>query len=223
MDKRFLAILGGIIAIFIVIFAITQGSSNNNNNSSTNSNAKPTSHITGEGKKGVTLVEYGDYQCPVCALYNPSVDQVEKKYEKDIYYQFRNLPLTIHPNAYSAARAAEAAGLQGKYFQMHDLLYQNQSAWSDSSNPLTLFKAYAQQIGLNVNKFTSDYSSNQVNDAIQADLSAFAKTGQEQATPTFFLDGKPLNNQDLVDSQTGGPTLEKFSKIIDAEIAQKTQ
>lgn len=222
MDRRFLAILAAIIIIFIGIFAVSQGSGNKNSGSNNSSGTQPTSHVEGLNKKGVTLVEYGDYQCPVCASFNSVVDQVEQKYSADILYQFRNLPLiSIHPNAFSAARAAEAAGLQNKYWQMHEKLYQNQSAWADSNNPLTLFKTYAQAIGLDLNKFSTDYASSKVNDAINADLAAFAKTGQEQATPTFFLDGKALNNTDLIDPQTG-PSLDRFSKIIDAEIAQKT-
>ncbi len=221
MDKRFLAILAVIIIIFVGVFAFSK-SSDSNSTGSSGSNAKPTSHISGQGKKGVTLMEYGDYQCPICARFYPTVEQVREKYAQDIYFQFRNLPLiSVHPNAFVAARAAEAAGLQNKYWEMYQKLYVNQDAWASSSNPLSIFKDYARQLSLDVNKFSTDFASSQVNDAINADLTAFGKTGQDQATPTFFLDGKALNNQDLIDPQTG-VSLDKFSKIIDAEIAQKS-
>lgn len=220
MDKRFMAILGGIIAIFIGIFVVTQISSDDKGGN-TSGNQQATNHIKGEGKKGVTLTEYGDYQCPVCALYEPTVKQVYEKYSQDIYFQFRNLPLvSIHPNAFAAARAAEAAGMQNKYWEMHDQLYEHQQAWSSSNNALSLFKTYAQEIGLDVNKFTADYAKSEINDAINADLNEFKKTGQSQATPTFFLNGKYINNNDLSGSD-GAPSIDKFSALIDTEIAKK--
>ncbi|MBI2285526.1 thioredoxin domain-containing protein [Candidatus Saccharibacteria bacterium] len=221
MDKRFLAILGGIIAIFIGIFVITQAGNDNEGTNSTNQ--QPTSHIKGEGKKGVTLIEYGDYQCPVCTVYKPVLNQVYDRFSQDIYFQFRNLPLvSIHPNAFAAARAAEAAGMQSKYFEMHDKLYQNQNAWASSNNALSLFKQYAQEIGLDVGKFETDYAKKEINDAINADLAAFAKTGQSQATPTFFLDGKYIENRDLSD-ENGNPSVDKFAELINAAISQKSQ
>lgn len=223
MDKRFLGILGGIIVIFIIIFAITQNSSNNNSSSGGgNSNTQPTSHIEGQGKKHVTLVEWGDYQCPICEAYYLPLKQAVTPLLPQIYFQFRNLPLTsIHPNAFAGARAAEAAGLQGKYWQMHDKLYDNQNTWANASNPQTYFDTYAKQIGLNVSQFDSDYASAKVNNAINADLNAFAKTGKDQATPTFFLDGQYLPNSEFVD-QSGEPTAAAITSVLKAEIAKKS-
>lgn len=219
MDKRFLAILAAIIIIFVGIFAFSKGS---DNNSSSGSSSQPTNHVQGQGKSGVTLVEYGDYQCPVCLRYYPGMKQIAAKYNEQIYFQFRNLPLVgNHPNAFAGARAAEAAALQNKFWEMHDKLYENQSEWADSNNPLSFFKTYAQQLGLDINKFSTDYASSQVNNSINADIAAFTKTGQPQATPTFFLDGKPLVNSDISDPQTGGASVDKFSQVIDNEIAQK--
>jgi protein-disulfide isomerase len=219
MDKRFLAILGGIAAIFIGMFIFTQAG---NDNGGSDSQQQPTNHIKGEGAKGVTLMEYGDYQCPVCGLYEPTIRQVYANFSKDIYFQYRNLPLVgIHPNAFAAARAAEAAGLQNKFWEMHDKLFDNQSAWSNSSSPFNLFKTYAQEIGINVGQFSQDYAKKEVNDAINADLAAFKKTGQEQSTPTFFIDGKHIKTQELTDN--GQPSVEKFTQLINAAIAQKSQ
>jgi len=222
MDRRFLAILGAVIIIFIGIFAISQNS-NNKNNTGGGSQAQATKHIEGQGSAGVTLVEYGDYECPICEEYYQPLKQAAANYSSQIYFQFRNLPLTsIHPNAFAAARAAEAAGLQGKYWQMHDKLYENQNDWVSQSNPQSTFDQYAKDIGLNVSQFNTDYASSKVNNAINADLAAFAKTGQQQATPTFFLDGVYIDNTKLIDSQTNLPTAAKIGSVLKAEIDKKT-
>jgi protein-disulfide isomerase len=223
MDKRFLSILAVIVLVFVGIFAFSQNSSNSSSGGNTSGGAKPTTNIKGDGAKNVTLVEYGDFQCPVCELYEPTVEQVFAKYSKDIKLQFRNLPLPIHNNAFAAARAAEAASLQGKFWQMHDTLYQstNWQVWTRSTNAVNEFNSYAQQLGLNLNQFKKDYTSTKVNDTVNADLSAFNKTGQQVGTPTFFLDGKYIDNSLLTDSN--GPSLARFSAIIDTEIAQKSK
>src|SRR5579862_8921110 len=172
MDKRFLGILAAIIIVFIGVFAITQNSSNGPSSSNNSSSAQPTKHIEGQGSKGVTLVEYGDYECPICEAYYQPLKQAVTPLLPQIYFQFRNLPLTsIHPNAFAAARAAEAAGLQNKYWQMHDALYDNQdpsggSGWvADRGDVLNdYFVKFAQQIGIsNIAKFKTDYASDQVN------------------------------------------------------------
>jgi len=203
------------------IFVASKNSGNGGSGSS-NNGAQPSSHTSGQGSTGVTFTEYGDYECPVCAEYNPVVDQVEQQFTKQITYQFRNLPLTqIHPNAFAAARAAEAAGLQNKYFDMHNKLYANQNQWASASDPKSFFDTYAKAIGLNISQFDTDYLSSKVNDVINADLAAFAKTGQQMATPTFFLDGTYIDNSKLIDSTTGQPSVSKFASLINAEIAKK--
>src|ERR1700733_9956637 len=112
MTKQFWAVLVVIILIFVGIFVFS--GNKNNANTSTSSSAKPTEHIEGLGKSGVTLVEYGDYECPYCEEYFPVVKQVQQQYNDQIFFQFRNFPLTsIHPNAFAGARAAEAAALLG--------------------------------------------------------------------------------------------------------------
>ncbi|HZP55855.1 MAG TPA: thioredoxin domain-containing protein [Candidatus Saccharimonadales bacterium] len=223
MDKRFLGILVAIIVIFIGVFAVSQHSNNKSGSGSSHNSSQPTNHITGEGKKGVTLIEYGDYQCPVCEAYYQPLKQAYTQLSQDIFFQFRNLPLPIHNNAYAAARAAEAAGLQGKYWQMHDVLYENQNSWASSTSPLNIYKSYAQQLGLDVNKFSTDYTSERVNNSIQADINAFSKTGKDEATPTLFLDGKALDNASLTDPQTGIPSVDKIAAVISAEITAKNK
>ena len=227
MDKRFLAILAGLVIIFGGFFVVSQHSSNNSSGSSSSS-TQPTNHVEGQGSTGVTLVEYGDYECPVCSIYYPALKQAVAQLNSQIYYQFRNLPLTsIHKNAFAAARAAEAASLQGKFWQMHDKIYENQdptgqSGWVASNDPLNYFNTYAQAIGLNMTQFKSDYASDKVNSAIQADLNAFAKTGQPQETPSIFLDGKFVQYTNMTDVN-GQPSVAKITQVINAEIASKNK
>lgn len=209
MDKRFWGIVVVVVLVMVGIFALT-----NHSSSTSSSNAKPTSHIEGQGKDGVTLVEYGDYECPYCGQYYPIVKQVVALYSPYIYFQFRNLPLTqIHPNAFAGARAAEAAAMQNKFWQMHDLLYQNQSEWVSASDPTPIFDQFAKQLGLNVATFKKDFNSSQVNNAINADVAAFNATGAQMATPSFFLDGKQISPLETVSS---------FESYLNAAIKQKT-
>jgi protein-disulfide isomerase len=206
MDKRFWAIIGVIVIIFGGILVL-QG---NKKAAAPGGNNQPTNHVMGAGKEKVTLVEYGDYECPVCNQYYPVVKQVTAKYGDNITFQFRNLPLSqIHQNAFAGARAAEAAGLQNKYWEMHDILYENQQAWGQSKDAVPMFDSFAQQLGLNVTQFKKDFASSKVNNAINADLDAFAKTKQAQATPTFFLNGTYVKP---------APTLSDFTTLIDAEL-----
>jgi protein-disulfide isomerase len=222
MDKRFMGILVGLVVIFVAVFALTKNSSNNGSSGSSSNQSQTTNHIEGQGQKGVTLVEYGDYECPICGVYYQPLKQVAAQFDKEIYFQFRNLPLTsIHANAFAAARAAEAAAQQNKFWEMHDALYDTQTDWSSSQSPQTIFESYAQQLGLNVTQFKQDYSSSKVNDAINADLAAFNKTGQAMATPTFFLDGHYIPNTQFSDPQTGAPSVTKLAAVINAEIAKK--
>jgi protein-disulfide isomerase len=174
----------------------------------------PSNHIEGKGAKKVTLIEYGDYQCPACGAYYPIVKTLQDKYKDDIFFQFRNYPLeSLHQNARAGARAAEAANIQGKFWEMHDALYTNQTTWESASDPLAYYTQYAKQVGVtDTNKFTTDYKSATVNDIINADL----KEGQKfsiTGTPTFILDGTKIdNNPNSADA---------FYKIIDTEITKK--
>ncbi|OGL30992.1 hypothetical protein A3D14_00705 [Candidatus Saccharibacteria bacterium RIFCSPHIGHO2_02_FULL_47_12] len=220
MSKKFLAILAAIVLGLVLLFALTDNKSANNGSSGAN----PTNHVRGEGKANVTLLEYGDYQCSVCEAYEPVVEQVIAQFSKDIFFQFRNLPLPqIHPNAFAASRAAEAADKQGKFWEMHDLLYEpsNWQVWTNSTSAQSLFEGYAQQLGLDPNKFKQDYASEEVNDLINADVAEFNKTGQQMSTPSFFIDGKYIENSEL--SVNNAPSLEKFTKLINDAINAKSQ
>ena len=222
MSKQFWIALLVIVALLGGIVIVTKHNQHTPNTTS-GSAGQPTNHVEGSTSSGVTLIEYGDYECPICDEFFPAVKQITTLYSSKIVFQFRNLPLvSIHQNAFAGARAAEAASLMGKFWEMHDLLYEEQTLWANSSNPQTYFDQFATQLGLNVATFNQDYASEQVNNAINADLAAFAKTGDEMATPTFYLDGTKLDNTKLIDTN-GQPSVAAFQKLIDAEIAKKAQ
>ncbi|HSW66925.1 MAG TPA: thioredoxin domain-containing protein [Bacillota bacterium] len=209
MNKGFWAI----IAVIVVIFGGIVFLKDNKAAAPTNSSAKPTSHTIGTSPAGVTLVEYGDYQCPYCGQFYPVVKQVQEKYNDKIVFQFRHLPLSqLHKNAFAAARAAEAASLQGKFWEMHNLIYEQQNTWSQSGDAAAIFVQYATQLNMNITQFKKDAASSKVNDTINADIQAFVNTGNEQSTPTFILDGKKI---------TPGYSVEAFSKYIDDELRAK--
>ncbi len=206
MNKGFWGILGGIVVIF-GLFVIFAHHSNGSSSSGT-----PSQNIEGLGKANVKLVEYGDYECPYCEEYASVVSQVVSDEFNNITFQFINYPLTsIHPNAFPGARAAQAAGLMGKFWQMHDALYNpsNWSQWSTSNNPMPYFQTYASQLGLNVKTFINKYNSNQVNNMIEADI-ALGNKINIQGTPTFYLDGKQIQVS---------PQVSAFEKLINAAIA----
>jgi protein-disulfide isomerase len=212
MSKQFMAIIAVIILLFVGIIVV---SGNKSNGTGGGKASTPTQHVEGQGKSGVTLVEYGDYQCPFCGQFYPVVKQVQTEFNNQIFVQFRNFPLvSLHPNAFAAARAAEAAGMQNKFWEMHDALYQTQQQWASASDATPIFSQYAKQLGLDVTKFKADSASSKVNDLINADTAAGNKL-KVSGTPTFFLDGKQL--------QVGqaNTALSTFESQIKAEIAKK--
>lgn len=189
MSKQF---WGVILAIFIVFAGIVALGGGDSKQSSTNKNAPASSHVKGSTSLGITFVEYGDFECPYCGQYYPTLKQVEEKYKDKVQFQFRHFPLqNVHQNAFAASRAAEAAGLQGKFWEMHDILYVNQGAWASSQNPISVFKQYAQSIGINTKQFETDFASVKVNDTINADLAAGTKL-KITGTPTFYVNGKKV-------------------------------
>jgi protein-disulfide isomerase len=215
MDKRFLGVLFIIVAVLIGVFAVTN---HKKAGAPSSPSAQLTNHVEGSSSTGVKLIEYGDYECPACYQYYPIMKQIFTKYSGQITFQFRNFPLTsLHKNAFAGARAAEAADLQGKFWQMHDTLYDNQDpsgaqGWVASDAPLTYFTQYATSLGLNIAKFKADYASSFVNDRINKD-EAEAFSLNFSGTPSFVLDGQPITSP--------APTVDAFSKIIDKAISTK--
>lgn len=171
----------------------------------------PTLHVRGPRGAPVTMEVYADFQCPSCAHASLAISELEKEYGDQlrlIYYEF---PLEMHKHAVEAARAAEAAGVQGKFWEMHDQLYKNQEVWSKVSNVKPFFEAYAEAIGLDVARFRADEQSPDVQLMVINQGEAGAARGV-QNTPTIFVNGTQMR---------GAFTLESIRNAIEAALAEK--
>lgn len=157
-----------------------------------------TSHMTGSPTAKVTMVEFGDFQCPACAQVAPQIKQVVEKYQSDpnFNFVFRNFPLPQHKNALASAEAAEAAGAQGKYWEMNYMLYERQSEWDDASNPIDIFVSYAQALGLDTAQFRSEVAAKKYAAVIAADLSDGNRAGVN-STPTLYINGMKVVDYNL--------------------------
>lgn len=146
-------------------------------------------HVRGPVNAPVTLVEYSDYQCPACQKFESTVQRLTSDFDKELRIIYRNFPLTgIHKNALAAAYAAEAAELQGRFWEYHDILFNTQDKWSQEADPTALFLEYAKTLSLNTERFATDMKSDAVKQKVAADM----KSGEEanvNSTPSFFLNG----------------------------------
>lgn len=143
----------------------------------------------------VVLEEYGDYQCPPCGILHPVVKQIEHEYGDQLRVVFRHFPLTkIHKNAMMAAQAAEAARNQGKFWEMHDRLYRTQTAWKDLADGRPAFIGYARELGLNVERFSREMDSPEVQQRITSDVQRGSGVGVT-GTPTVFIEGQMLRHE----------------------------
>ena len=144
----------------------------------------PEDHALGRADAPVTLVEYGDYECPHCGRAHPIVKRVLKRLGADVRFVFRNFPLgELHPHAIDAAKAAEAAGLQDEFWPMHDRLFEHQAALRHPD-----LVAHAKHLGLDTARFASDLASDAIEERVRSDFASGARSGVN-GTPTFFIDG----------------------------------
>lgn len=142
----------------------------------------------------VTLVEYSDFQCPACASYLPILKSLESEFSGSVKFVYRHFPLAqIHFNANAAARATEAAGNQGKFWEMHDKVFETQIFWASSGNAEEVFAGYAADLGLDVERFRSDFDSDDARDRVTADYTEGVKAGIN-STPSFFINGEKIQN-----------------------------
>ena len=165
----------------------------------------------GDKNAKVTLVEYSDFQCPACRAFEDIVKQVQESYSgEDLKIVYRHFPLrSIHPNADLAAQAAEAAGEEGKFWEMKDILFKNQAEWSEEKDPRGLFGAYAKSIGLDVAEFDEDLlPEDDSKERVEKDYQSGVALGVN-STPTFILNGVVIKNPQTVD---------EFKALIDAEL-----
>jgi protein-disulfide isomerase len=207
----FVVILGG------SLIAMSLASRNSNIPSATGTAKETTQftitaddHVIGPSDAKVTIVEFSDFQCPACKLYAPILEKLLTDFPKDLRLVYKYFPLkNIHYRAMASAQAAHAAGIQGKFWEMNKLLFENQEKWSQETGTAT-FEAYATQIGIDVSKFKADYDLGTTKDKIDAEL----KEGIDlnvNSTPTMYLNGTKLDNPQ---------GYEPYKALITAEIAK---
>jgi NhaA family Na+:H+ antiporter len=149
-------------------------------------------HSEGSAAAPVVLEEFGDFQCPPCGVMFPEVERMRQDYGSSVRFVFREYPLiNVHPHALLAAHAAEAAGLQGKFWEMHRELFTNQQEWSRSQDPTPLFETYARNAALDLERFRRDLGSPGTDARVVADRDRAKSVGVE-STPTFYVNGRKL-------------------------------
>lgn len=169
-------------------------------------------YTKGNPKAKVTLTEYGDFQCPACASYQPIVNAVVEEYKDKILFIYRDFPLVnAHKYAHLSSRVAFAANKQNKYWEMYDLLYQNQDSWAQSTNAQELFVDYAKTLGLNTDKFKTDLDSSEAKKFVDDALASATGLGIN-STPSFFINGAKIDSPN---------SFEEFKTIIDNELNKK--
>jgi protein-disulfide isomerase len=151
-------------------------------------------YTKGNANASVVLVEYLDFECEACGAYYPLVKRLSAEYGEKVLFVSRYFPLPGHKNGMTSALAVEAAGKQGKYWEMHDILFENQRDWGErESSDSAIFEAYAEQVGLNMEQFKQDVNSKEVKNRVTRDRNEANRLGVN-ATPTFFLNGEKIQN-----------------------------
>jgi protein-disulfide isomerase len=152
-------------------------------------------HIRGNPDAQVTLEEFGDFQCPPCGQFAGFAEELLKEYDSRLRIVFRNFPLPGHEHAREAAIAAEAAGIQGKFWEMHDTLYREQADWSKAPNTRELFESYAGTIGLNVDQFRKDMDGEKAKERVDLDKARGDSLGIT-LTPSLYINNQPVEPKD---------------------------
>ena len=172
----------------------------------------PLDYVEGNASSTVLIVEYSDFQCPACRTYYSAVKELMAEFGDKVALVYRDFPLIeIHANSELAARAARAAGKQGKFWEMHNLLFEKQAEWSTVANIEPLFESYASLLGISVDQFKIDFRSKEIMNFVKAERSHAIKI-KLQGTPTFFVNGEQIQNPSSTES---------FKAIIQAAIKNK--
>lgn len=205
-NKRLLVFIGVVLLAFIALVVYSKQDAANA------PGANGSNNVYGNADSKVTLTEYVDFQCEACLAYYPTVKTVKEAYKDTVRFEIKNFPISnSHKNALAAASAAQAAAKQGKFFEMHDTLFDNQKAWESSTDRVRAFEGYAKAVGLNMDQFRKDYSSKETAAIVRADLKEVQELGGE-GTPTFALNGKKIETPDN--------TVEALSAVLDEALKE---
>lgn len=206
MNKRFIIVLAAIIIGFVAIVLLSRSAGTDDVTTTGSSN------VYGNPDSKVTLTEYVDFQCEACYAFYPTVKEVKEKYKDTVKFEIKYFPISSsHSNALAAAATAQAAAKQGKFFEMHDMLFERQKSWENMGTERTAtFESYAKEIGLDIAQYNTDLASAETKAIINADLAEVKKLGGD-GTPTFALNGKKIENP--------ANTVEAISKVLDDALA----
>lgn len=191
-------ILGALVFLGIIIGIAILTTPKDGADATPSTSTSDTTPVAGDWTKGsldakVQIIEYSDLQCPACAGFEPTAKRLIAEFGDKIGFTYRHFPLTtIHKNAEPASWASEAAGSQGKFWEMHDILFDKQSDWSNESNPLEKFTSYAVSLGLDGETFKTDYDSSTLRRKVTDQIRAGTRA-DVNSTPTLFLNGKKLD------------------------------
>jgi protein-disulfide isomerase len=204
MNKFTITIIILLVGLSALVFMASQGDPSANLSDQERADilsVKEDDHVQGNPEADVVLVEYADLECPACAAFHPAVKEVANQYGDEVAVVYRHFPLvSIHNNARTAGWAAEAAANQGQFDEMVDILYTRQSEWSGKVANVALFVSYAEEIGLDMEQYREEVTSDEVKERVASDLDESRMLGLN-STPTFFLQGERLqaaNMQEFV-------------------------
>lgn len=196
-------------SVFGVVKLATQASSDDILAGLTVERASDIDQVKGNSTSSVTLIEYSDFECPACGSYYPILKQINEEFGDRIQFVYRHFPLShIHRKAELAARAAEAAGRQDKFWEMHDKIFEGQSEWAGKGNADEIFIGYAESLNLDIEKFKSDWDLQEIKDKVNRDRQSGVRAGVN-GTPSFFLNGERIQNP---------RGYEEFKNIIQARL-----
>ncbi|MBP6913455.1 MAG: DsbA family protein [Candidatus Levybacteria bacterium] len=194
-----------ILFLGFAVFAIYSSKMSQSKRASTSVSFSPSGWVTGNKNSSVTVTEFGDFQCPACSAYETTMRKVRSEYGNKVKIVFKHFPLRqAHPNAFPSAIAAEAAGKQGKFWEFHDLLYDNQNTWANLPNPTPEFIKYAEKLKLDPDLFKKELENGEHSQVITAQEDEGIKIGVN-ATPTVYVNGMYM----------GVPSYEDLKKKID--------
>jgi protein-disulfide isomerase len=153
-------------------------------------------HTLGPANAPVKIEEFGDFECPPCGAFHPVLKQMHEEFGDRLHITFRNFPLANHQHAVAAASAAEAAGMQNKFWEMHALIFENQNEWKVTFDVRPIFEGYAKRIGIDVERYKRDVNSDRVEQRIFLDTKRGHSLGVS-STPTVFMNGREVPFQQL--------------------------
>lgn len=211
-----------ILGLLAFAFGCSDKKGNTNTAAKTPANAAPTPNMTnapigatppnmlGSPTATVTVEEFADFQCPTCAQIHTVMKNVQAAYGSRIKFIYRHYPLVqMHKNAYDASVAAEAAGMQGKFWDMQNLIFSNQQSWSNASDVRTIFEGYAEKLGIDVEKYKTDVNGLGAKNRVDADLQR-GRALNISSTPTVYVNGTSVPFPQM--------SVEGLRQIIDAEL-----